>query len=789
MAAALPAAGGPAGLPSPTASDPRIYIEGNANFTSANGVVGGSGSPGDPFLISGWSIDASGGYGIQVRNTTASFAVEDVNITNPNAGPPYPPPILLWNVTHARVQGANLSGNVGTIGLTFVTDVSLVNINATSAPSTGLDVAYGENITLTGCIRCGPVTASADNLTIASNRFAAPSLLKVVGSRFVRITDNLAPAGMIRLNGTRDALVSGNQASQIWLAYGATWNTTVASNDLIGVPGGYTINAQWTSNLTLKDNNVSGSSVNAVTIGGSSNVTVVDNRVSDNPVGIAISRSQDVTVYGNDFVQNTVQASVAGSTRVRWNATYPIGGNHWSNYTGVDECSGPNQQTCPPPDGFGDTPFVIDATDEDAYPVMAFIGTDRAPPVVSITSPSEGASFTASPIIVTGSAYDLGGSGLQLVQVRDNGGAWSAATGKGSWSASVNLSPGTNRIDAEALDGAGNPSALASANVTYTPSPPPQNTPPYANFTWTPSTGNVSTPFTFTSTSYDAQDPSGSLRVRWDWESDGTWDTPWTTNATAAHTFAVPRAYYVTLEVMDTGGLTSNATGMLVVTEIPPPPPPALVATIAAHPLAGTMPLTVTFNSTVSGGLAPYQYEWHFGDGATSPAANTVHIYVTGGDFTVWLVVYDAQPSSVVSNVVYVNVTPAAVNLTVTLPTEFVSSSDGVTVTFSASATGGTPPYTFAWDFGDGGRGTGASVTHTYSSWGTYTVTVTVRDAQGQTVAHAYQVPIVGNSGPPPTPFYLTPLGLVVLGAAVVAVAGAAFAIARRRRRRTPPPT
>jgi len=76
--------------------------------------------------------------------------------------------------------------------------------------------------------------------------------------------------------------------------------------------------------------------------------------------------------------------------------------------------------------------------------------------------------------------------------------------------------------------------------------------------------------------------------------------------------------------------------------EVPPPPPPPLNLTITANPTSGTMPLTVSFTSSVSGGVAPYQYEWHFGDGAMSPAANTVHIYITGGDFPVWLNIYDS---------------------------------------------------------------------------------------------------------------------------------------------------
>ena len=53
----------------------------------------------------------------------------------------------------------------------------------------------------------------------------------------------------------------------------------------------------------------------------------------------------------------------------------------------------------------------------------------------------------------------------------------------------------------------------------------------------------------------------------------------------------------------------------------------------------------------------------------------------------------------------------------------------GSTISFTGSASGGTEPYTYAWDFGDDGTGTGASTSHVYSSTGTYTVTLTATDA------------------------------------------------------------
>jgi nitrous oxidase accessory protein NosD len=42
-----------------------------------------------------------------------------------------------------------------------------------------------------------------------------------------------------------------------------------------------------------------------------------------------------------------------------WDDGYPFGGNYWSNYTGIDEYSGPSQNETSS-DGIGDTPYVVD---------------------------------------------------------------------------------------------------------------------------------------------------------------------------------------------------------------------------------------------------------------------------------------------------------------------------------------------------------------------------------------------------------------------------------------------
>jgi YVTN family beta-propeller protein len=57
-----------------------------------------------------------------------------------------------------------------------------------------------------------------------------------------------------------------------------------------------------------------------------------------------------------------------------------------------------------------------------------------------------------------------------------------------------------------------------------------------------------------------------------------------------------------------------------------------------------------------------------------------------------------------------------------------------LTVGMTGNASGGEPPYSFGWTFGDGSAGSGATVTHTYTAVGTYDVTLVVKDSSGASI-------------------------------------------------------
>jgi len=125
--------------------------------------------------------------------------------------------------------------------------------------------------------------------------------------------------------------------------------------------------------LVSSDNSISGNNIIANIFDGiylysSSNNIISMNNIENNGYGISPYYSSDNRIFHNNFINNTSQVNPNTPTDV-WDDGYPSGGNYWSDYTGVDEKSGPNQNL-PGSDGIGDTPYGIDENNQDRYPLM-----------------------------------------------------------------------------------------------------------------------------------------------------------------------------------------------------------------------------------------------------------------------------------------------------------------------------------------------------------------------------------------------------------------------------------
>jgi len=183
-----------------------------------------------------------------------------------------------------------------------------------------------------------------------------------------------------------------NNYNSVYLYWSSNYNTISENNITANTYSGIVLDRS--SNNTISGNNIKNNYLIGIYLRESNGSTFTGNTISENSIGIALDYSKDNTIYHNSFINNTRQVWFIVSGANFWDDSYPSGGNYWSDYTGVDVKSGPNQDQ-PSSDGIGDTAYVIDANDVDHYPLMYPWG---APPphshTLTIHSSPSGVTFT-----------------------------------------------------------------------------------------------------------------------------------------------------------------------------------------------------------------------------------------------------------------------------------------------------------------------------------------------------------------------------------------------------------
>ena len=198
---------------------------------------------------------------------------------------------------------------------------------------------------------------------------------------------------------------------------------------------------------------------------------------------------------------------------------------------------------------------------------------------------------------------------------------------------------------------------------------PGTNTPPTARCVVTPTTGTVSTTFTFdASSSSDQQDGPDDLVVRWDWFDSGYWSTDWLP-VTQPQQWQFDRhgVKTVRVRVRDTGTLSHDTTCVVEVTPEQPNTPP--VAAFAVTPASGDVNTVFTFDAAGSSDLEDalawlqIHFDWE-DDGIYDSywwnAAQTVdHRFAAPGRYTVRMEVKDTgNLTSTATRTVQVNAAP-----------------------------------------------------------------------------------------------------------------------------------
>jgi len=144
--------------------------------------------------------------------------------------------------------------------------------------------------------------------------------------------------------------------------------SNITNNEIRGFLNGITI---WIgSDHNIRSNHIEMNLGSGVWLENSINNRIVRNTFYMNGVGIQTISSSNNTIYHNNFDKNgPPQAHITPGDVNTWDQGYPVGGNYWSDYHGVDLYSGPYQNETGK-DGIGDTPYTIDENNQDNYPLL-----------------------------------------------------------------------------------------------------------------------------------------------------------------------------------------------------------------------------------------------------------------------------------------------------------------------------------------------------------------------------------------------------------------------------------
>jgi PKD repeat protein len=168
-----------------------------------------------------------------------------------------------------------------------------------------------------------------------------------------------------------------------------------------------------------------------------------------------------------------------------------------------------------------------------------------------------------------------------------------------------------------------------------------------------------------------------------------------------------------------------------------------------AGPTTGVVPLTVNFSAVTVGGTLPVGYVWSFGDGSPNASgANASHVYASIGHFVADVAATDSRGDVAIARVAITVLAPLAVT-TIAFPT---SGAAPLFTNFSTVPTGGSPPYSFLWNFGDGSStSTASDPSHVYTMAGSFNATVTVTDSANRATSASVAVLVVRPMSVGPT--------------------------------------
>lgn len=266
-------------------------------------------------------------------------------------------------------------------------------------------------------------------------------------------------------------------------------------------------------------------------------------------------------------------------------------------------------------------------------------------------------------------------------------------------------------------------------------------------------------------------------------------------NSTLACSPIVAGNYSIQVEVLDRWSVDAYASRTVTVNDLP-------TLLIQASPRSGVAPLWVNLSATVVGGTGPIAVTWVLADGSSYIGPSTSELIEEPGAYGVSAVAVDllgAESRDALNLTVLPTPTPPVIvpSLTATISSSDLEGPAPLLVTCSATVTGGVPPYSYFWVFGNGAVASTPLVTAVYPTAGNYTITLLAEDSAGRFHLAFANITVLSNQTtvPPPsgttagsggsTPAWIPITGGALAGAAL---GGLMAAVVLSRRQRVPPP-
>jgi parallel beta-helix repeat protein len=296
-----------------------ILINGNGDFTAANGVVSGGGTASDPYIIADWDITASSDHGIWIQDTDEHFILRDCQVHDSSG---MYDGLMLSNCVNGTVENNDFWNDGGGIVLSSSSRNTLINNTCISNPdSEGIFLASSSNNTLI-------------NNTCNSNGGAGIGLFDSDNNTLVNNSCSSNNYGMYLYVSSNNNTISNNSCSNS-LVDGiclVSSNGNTLSNNNCSSNLAWGISLDYSSNNTLNNNNCSSNSNDGMMLDSSSNNnTLVSNRGFWNFYnGIDVVSSRDNTLVSNNWSSNGFDGAYIGySTNTTLDSNNCSSNNRW----------------------------------------------------------------------------------------------------------------------------------------------------------------------------------------------------------------------------------------------------------------------------------------------------------------------------------------------------------------------------------------------------------------------------------------------------------------------------